>query len=81
MILPLSPSAPISFEEYSQYLPPEILEGRIDIGKESDWWSLGVLMYLMLTGKVRIFILLFPFLELTFFEYFSSLPYLYYDQI
>jgi hypothetical protein len=51
LILPLSPSAPISFEQYSQYLPPEILEGRSDIGKESDWWSFGVLLYLMLAGK------------------------------
>ncbi len=73
LILPLSPSAPISFEQYAQYLPPEILEGRIDIGKESDWWSFGVLMYLTLAGKVSITLFGNPNLQILFLRLYTLL--------
>jgi hypothetical protein len=42
---------PISFEEQAQFLAPEILEGQITIGEESDWWTYGVILFLLLTGK------------------------------
>ena len=77
LILPLSPSAPISFEQYAQYLPPEILEGRSDIGNESDWWSFGVLMYLMLAGKVRTF----PNLETLTYDHYSDVHILFLHRI
>ena len=35
------------------YRAPEILQ-RIGHGKAVDWWSLGTLMYDMLTGAVSI---------------------------
>jgi serine/threonine protein kinase len=45
----------ISFEEYAQFLAPEILEGQVTIGEESDWWTYGVILFLLLTGKVTLF--------------------------
>jgi serine/threonine protein kinase len=45
---------PIAFEECAQFLAPEILEGQISIGKESDWWTYGVILFFLLRGKVRI---------------------------
>jgi p70 ribosomal S6 kinase len=35
-----------------EYMAPEILM-RVGHGKAVDWWSLGALMYDMLTGAVR----------------------------
>ncbi|EGD80464.1 AGC/DMPK protein kinase [Salpingoeca rosetta] len=35
-----------------QYIAPELLEGLSVHGKEVDWWSFGVVVYEMLTGRV-----------------------------
>lgn len=46
-----------------EYMAPEILT-RSGHGKAVDWWSLGALMYDMLTGSVSICIsLLSPFFK------------------
>lgn len=36
-----------------EYMSPEIVQGR-GHDKAADWWSVGILMYEMLTGKVCI---------------------------
>lgn len=35
-----------------EYMAPEMLKG-IPYDKSCDWWSLGILIYDMLTGNVR----------------------------
>lgn len=34
-----------------QYMAPEIILGK-EHDKEADWWSLGIIIFQMLTGKV-----------------------------
>ena len=34
----------------AEYLPPEVLEKERNYGKECDWWSIGVVTYIMLSG-------------------------------
>jgi ribosomal protein S6 kinase beta len=41
-----------------EYMAPEIIQGR-GHDKAADWWSVGILLFEMLTGKVNF--LLFPF--------------------
>ena len=38
-----------------EYMAPEIVMGK-GHDKAADWWSVGILLYEMLTGKVRIFV-------------------------
>lgn len=35
-----------------QYIAPEVLRGE-PYSYSADWWSIGILLYEMLTGKVR----------------------------
>lgn len=37
------------------YIAPEILDGRVGHSYEVDIWSLGVILYTLLIGKVSIF--------------------------
>ena len=38
-----------------EYLAPEILEEE-NYGKNVDWWALGVVMYELMTGRVRLYL-------------------------
>ena len=38
-----------------EYMAPEIVVGK-GHDKAADWWSVGILLYEMLTGKVSVFI-------------------------
>jgi len=38
-----------------EYMAPEIVQGR-GHDKAADWWSVGILLFEMLTGKVSFFL-------------------------
>ncbi len=40
------------------YLAPEVLLGR-PYGNGIDWWSLGVVMYELFTGTVRVYVYIY----------------------
>lgn len=61
---------------YIYYRAPEILT-RSGHGKAVDWWSLGTLMFDMLTGAVRI--LVFIFLILKHLWHYFHFDFLYFD--
>lgn len=46
-----------------EYMAPEIIQGR-GHDKAADWWSVGILLFEMLTGKVIFFLFPFSFLKI-----------------
>lgn len=39
------------------FAAPEIAEGRDDLSAAVDWWSMGVFLYHLITGKVKLWYL------------------------
>lgn len=46
----------------TEYMAPEILMSK-GHNKNADWWSVGILLYEMLTGQVLIDLRFIPYLE------------------
>jgi ribosomal protein S6 kinase beta len=46
-----------------EYMAPEIIQGR-GHDKAADWWSVGILLFEMLTGKVSFLLFLFILLKI-----------------
>lgn len=45
-----------------EYMAPEILQGN-GHDKAADWWSIGILLFEMLTGKVDLYFLFFSIIN------------------